>query len=706
MISGELLLIKFFEAYKKGRCLNQLHSLTIKTGLTHDTFFAAKLIDIYSQFAPIRTTRKLFDETPHRTVYIWNCILKCYCRDKQYKESLFLFSHLFLSEKPDLYTIAIALKACAGLKALDFGKIIHGFVKKSDQIGGNLFVGSALIELYSKCGKMDDALCVFEEYSEPDTVLWTTIITGYEQNGEPIQALDFFAQMTMANRVVLDPITLVSVVSACAQMFNLKAGRSVHGHMIRVGFESGLSLLNALLNLYGKTGSVNAAANLFKKMEEKDVISWGSMMACYAHHGGAREALDLFDEMISRGVESNVVILISALQACEATYNLEGGKRIHELAIRKGLDLDILVSTALIDMYMNCCSPDEAIEVFESMPEKDVVCFSALLHGCVQNGRACKSIGVFRDMLANDFQPDAFDVVKILTACSELGVFQQTSCIHGFATRSGLGNNSFLGASLIESYAKCGSLDGAIAVFRQIRDRDVVIWSSMFAAYGFHGKGQEALELFNQMIKHSVVRPNDVSFLSILSACSHAGLVKEGIEIFNVMVKDYQLPPNSKHYGIVVDLLGRIGELDKAMGFISQMPEPVEASIWGALLGACRIYQNMEMGEIAAKKLLQLDPCHAGHYVLLSNIYAVDEKWVNAAEVRKLVKEKQLKKVSGQSVIEIRDEVCRFIANDRSHQDSKQIYELLTILEGKMKEECNHFSMDIMRHCTDGISFS
>lgn len=699
MITGEIL-IKFFDACRSGRCLIQLHSVTIKTGLTQDTFFAAKLIDLYSQIAPLRTARKLFDETPHRTVYIWNRILKSYSRDKQYEESLFLFSHLFLSEKPDLYTIPIALKASAGLKALDFGKIIHGFVEKSDQIGRDLFVGSALIELYSKCGKMDDAMRVFDEYSEPDTVLWTTIITGYGQNGQPIQALEFFAQMAMAEGVVLDPITLISVVSACAQLFNLKAGRSVHGYMIRVGLESsGLSLLNALLNLYGKTGSVNAAAKFFKKMKEKDVISWGSMIACYAHHGVAEEALDLFNEMVARGIEPNVVVLISALQACEATYNLEGGKRIHKLAVRKGLDLDILVSTALIDMYMNCCSPNEAIEVFERMPEKDAVCFSAMLHGYVQNERACESIGVFCDMLANDFQPDAFDVVKILMACSELGVLQQTSCIHGFAIRGGLGNNSFVGASLIESYAKCGSLDGAIAVFRQIRDRDVVIWSSMLAAYGFHGQGQEALELFNQMTKHSAVRPNDVSFLSILSACSHAGLVKEGIETFNLMVKDYQLTPNSKHYGIVVDLLGRIGELDKAMGFISRMPEPVEANVWGALLGACRIYQNMEMVEIAAKKLLQLDPCHAGHYVLLSNIYAVDEKWVNVAEIRKLVKEKQLKKISGQSVIGIRDEVCTFIANDRSHQDSKQICELLVTLQGMMKE-------NILLHDTNGISLS
>ncbi|KAL8519820.1 hypothetical protein ACS0TY_010672 [Phlomoides rotata] len=531
MINAELL-IKFLEACTNGRCLIQLHSITIKSGLTHNTFFAAKLIDLYSRFANLRITRKLFDDTPNRALCNWNRILKCYCRDKQYKKSLFLFSHLFSSGKLDLHTIQIALKACAGLKALDFGNIIHAFVRKSDGIGRNLFVGSALIELYSKCGKMDIAVQVFEEFPEPDTVLWTTIITGYEQNRYPIQALDYFARMAIAEGVTLDPIALISAVSACTKLLNLKAGRSVHGYMIRVGLQNNLSLLNSLLNLYGKTGSVNAASNLFIIMEEEDVISWGSMIACYAHHGCPEEALNLFNEMVARGIKPNVVVLFSALQACEATYNLEQGIKIHILAVGIKLDSDILVSTALIDMYMNCCSPDDAIEVFDKMPERDAFCYSALMHGCVQNGEAC--------------------------------VLHQTSCIHGFAIRAGLDNNVFFGALLVESYAKCGSLDDSIAVFAGIGDRDIVIWSSMLAVYGYHGKDREALELFHQMIKHSSVRPNDVLFLSLLSACSHAGLVQEGIEMFNTIMKDYNLTPNPKHYAIVVDLLGRNGELDKA----------------------------------------------------------------------------------------------------------------------------------------------
>ncbi|XP_073145752.1 putative pentatricopeptide repeat-containing protein At3g01580 isoform X2 [Henckelia pumila] len=665
--------VKIFGTCKNVKCLTQLHSLTIKTGLINDCVFGGKLIDLYSKLTPLETTRKLFDETPHRTVYVWNCVIKLCFREKQYRELLLLFRRLFSFGRPDHHTVSVSLKACVRLKALDFGKIIHGFGKKDNQVDSNLFVGSELIELYSKCGEMNDALRVFEEYSEPDVVLWTAMITGYEQNGEPKEALAFFTKMIVIDWVVPDSITLVSVVSASAKLLNLKGGRSVHGYMIRWGFENILPLSNALLNLYAKTGFVNAAARLFMIMREKDAISWGSMISCYAHSGNATQALDLFNEMITLSRECDAATLISALQACEVTCDLEMGKRIHELASQNGLELDILVSTALIDMYMKCASPDEAIGIFKRLPKKDGMCYSSLLCGCVQNGLFYKSIQVFCDMIVIGLRPDAVSVVKILTACSESGALQQISCFHGLAIKNGLENKHCVGASLIESYAKCG--------------------------YAFHGKGQEAIELFNQMINSSSNKPNHVSFLSILSACSHAGLVKEGIEVFKMMVNEYFLTPTRKHYGMIVDLLGRNGDLENALEFIKRLPDPAEASTWGALLGACKIHQNMVIGEAAAKKLVRLDPGNAGYYLVLSNIYAVDARWESAAEVRKVVKHKGLDKVtSGRSVIELRHESCSFIANDRSHRDSAQIYELLIKLDRRMKEHSRFSCMDFQLH--------
>ncbi|TMX04087.1 hypothetical protein EJD97_011643 [Solanum chilense] len=649
MRSPELVL-KVVGVCRTTNFLTQLHSLTIRT---YDTHLAAKITDLYFELLPAQTARKLFDEIPHPNIYTCNRILQRFCGKNRYEEVLSLFSSMFSFEKVDHFTLLFALKACSALKATKFGKIIHGLGKKYGKIHSNMFLGSGLIDMYSRCGDMDDAFRAFEEYSKPDIVLWTTLVTGYEKNFKPDEALAVFTGMVMAHCISPDPITLVTVVSACTQLLNLKAGKSVHAHVFRMGNESSLSLSNALLNLYAKSGSMFYAGNWFRVMEEKDVISWSCMISCCAHNDATDRATSLFDEMIYKGIEPNVACVISALQACEACCNLDKGREIHKLALQKGFGLDILVSTTLIDMYMGCCSPQEAIVLFDRMPSKDPVSWFALLCGCVQNGMANKSMQIFCDMMANDIQPDATVMIKLLGACSDLGVLQLTSCLHSYVIRGGFISNSFIGSSVIDCYAKCGCLEEAINVFESLTDKDVVIWSSMFAGYGIHGQARESIKLFHRMVTDTMVCPNKVTFLSILAACSHAGFVEEGIEFFNMMLNEYDLMPESKHYAIIVDLLGRIGELDKAMCLINQMQSRVGAHVWGALLGACRIHQNAEIGEIAARNLLQLDPDHAGYYILLSNVYAVDGKWDDAAELRGPIKERELKKITGQSVVRL-----------------------------------------------------
>lgn len=710
-MKGREVLVNLFEACNSGKSVVQLHSLTLKAGLAHDSFFATKLNALYAKYESLGHARKVFDETPNRTVYLWNATLRSHFRENQLEETLYLFHNMISEsrandEKPDNFTIPIALKACTGLRALAYGKIVHGFVMKHEKVALDMFVGSALIELYSKCGQMGDALKVFNEFSQPDVFLWTSMVTGYEQNGNPEEALEFFSQMVMVGRVDPDRVTLVSAVSACAQLLNFRLGSCVHGVAIRNGFNSDLSLVNSLLNLYAKTGSVKTAASLFRKMPEKDVISWSSMIACYTHNGAILEALNLFNEMINRGIEPNSVTVVNSLQACAVAGNLEEGKKIHELATRKCFELDITVATALIDMYMKCLAPQEAFDLFKRMPKKDVVSWAALLSGYAQNGMAYKSMGVFRNMLSDETQPDAVAMVKLLTACSGLGILQQALCLHAYVIKRAFKNSIFVGASLIELYSKCGSIDIANRLFEEIKDKDVVIWSAMIAGYGIHGQGAEALKVFDKMVKHSAVKPNDVTFLSVLSACSHSGLVEEGIEIFNMMLREYQLKPGPEHYGIIVDLLGRTGELDKAMEIVERMPNPSAPHVWGALLGACRIHNNTKLGEVAAKSLLELDPNHAGYYILLSNIYAMDNKWEHVADLRTLIREKGLKKMSGQSVVEVRGDIHSFVAGDRRHQDSDQIFGLLGTLEVKMGEEGYVPDVDFQQHDMHGGCFT
>ncbi|KAJ4729303.1 Pentatricopeptide repeat [Melia azedarach] len=702
------LVVHLFELCNNTKSLSQLHSQILKAGLAHDSLLATKLNSLYAKYASLQYARKVFDETPHRTVYLYNAMLRSYCKEKQWDNTLYLFNNMisndfYVREKPDNFTIPIALKACAGLRMLKHGKMVHGFAIKNAKIAFDMFVGSALIEFYSKCGQMGSALKVFKSFLQPDVVLWTSMVTGYEQNGFPEEAVAFFHRMVMMENVSPNQVTLVSLVSACTHLLSVKLGKCVHGFVIRRGLVTDLSLINSLLNLYLKTGSVRNAVDFFREMPEKDVISWSSMVGYYAQNGNAVEALNPFYEMIEKGFEPNAVTIVSALQACGVACNLEEGKKIHKLATKKGCELEVSVSTALIDMYMKCLSPMEAADVFTRMPKKDVVSWASMLSGYALNGMASKSIKVFRDMLSNEIAPDAVAMVKVLASCSELGVLQQAFCLHGYVIRKGFNNNNFIGASLIELYSKCGSIDCAIKIFEGIIDKDVVIWSAMIAGYAVHGQGIEALGVFYQMICSSEVRPNNVTFLSILSACSHSGLVEEGIEIFDMMVHEYGLDLSSEHYGIMVDLLGRRGELNKAMDIIDNMPIPAGPDVWGALLGACRIHHNVKIGELAAKNLFQLDPNHGGYYALLSNLYAVDERWGHVAKLRALVKEKGLKKAFGQSVLEVKNEVHKFVADDRLHFQSKQIRELLRQLEVTMREDVYAAFAELLFHDAETV---
>lgn len=546
-----------------------------------------------------------------------------------------------------------------------------------------MFVAAALVEMYAKFRDMGDALRVFEGFPEPDVVLRTSMVSGYQQNGEADMAVLFFSRMFVGKSVTPDPVTLVSVVSAVGQLGDLRSGKSCHGFVIRMGFESDLSLMNSILNLYAKLGAVEMAKRLFEVMPRRDVITWSCMVACYAQNGSPIEALNVYRRMDDVGLEPNSVTLISSLQACALTLDLEEGKRVHELVIQKGLESELAVSTALIDMYMKCSSYSEAMDIFNQMPKKDAVSWAAIIGGYAQNGFPNESLTVFKGMLLDGSIPDAVTMVKALKACSQLGIRNQAVCLHGYLVTNGFDNKVFVGAALVDLYSKCGNLDSAVRVFESMNEKDVVLWSSMIAGYGIHGHGSRAIATFERMIKSSV-KPNNVTFVSILSACSHSGFVEEGRRIFDRMNHVYGVVPDSEHYGIMVDLLGRSGELHEAMMLIEHMPKPAGPDAWCALLAGCRIHQNIEMGKSVAKNLLELQPNHAGYYNLLSNMYAFDGKWDNVTEVRTVMEERGLRKIPGYSAVEVGNEVHTFLAGEKL-QEWERLYELLRELAVKMR---------------------
>ncbi|KAJ0963273.1 hypothetical protein J5N97_028395 [Dioscorea zingiberensis] len=510
-------------------------------------------------------------------------------------------------QQPDCFTLSIAMKACAALSDPTNGRAIHCLVVKRASAHLDMFVGAGLIELYSKCGAMDDARQVFDGFPEPDVVLWTSMVSGYQQNGLAEEAVLFFSDMMVGHGVTPDPVTLISVLSAFSLLGDFRAGKACHAYVLKWNLGSKLSLCNSILNFYANSGTHEVTQKLFDDMSERDVVTWSCMITCHVRNGNAGHALALYRRIV-RVLEPNSVTMVSVLQACALALHLEEGRRLHELAIRKGFELDLGVSTALMDMYMKCSCYNEASDLFHRMPKKDAVSWSVLIGGCAQNGLANESLGLFRQMLEDCTSPDAVTMVKVLSACSQLNNLHQAICLHGYLVSSGFDNKLFVTAALIDLYSKCGSLVDAVKVFNTVNDKDLVVWCSMIAAYEIHGRGVDAITWFKRMINSSV-KPNNVTFVSIFTACSHAGLVEEGKRIVNSMRNEYGVLPDSEHCSIMVNLLACTGKLHEALKLIEGTPASgVGPHAWCALLAGCRIHQDIEMGEFVGRKLLELQP--------------------------------------------------------------------------------------------------
>ncbi|KAK8943141.1 putative pentatricopeptide repeat-containing protein [Platanthera zijinensis] len=518
-----------FEASSDANSLAQLHSLFLRHGLlsSPNSFFATRLVSSYSKLCSSALARKLFDEISHPNTFLWNAILRAHCRAKQWGETLALLRRMASNPSDlDSFTLSIALKACAPLSASPHGRAVHAVAVRRDFLRSDIFVAGALVEMYAKSREMGDAVKVFEIIAEPDVVLWTAVVSGYQQNGNAEDARSFFFRMVVENHVIPNSVTLVSAVGALAQLGDARGGRCCHGFLLRIGFDHDVSLMNSILNFYAKIGAVRIARKVFDKMPDRDVISWSCLISCYARNGEPIAALRVYKKMTEIGLEPNSVTMVGALQACSLSRDLQQGRRIHELAIQTGFELDKSVATALIDMYMNCSCFKEAIHLFHRMPARDTVAWAAAINGCAKNGFASKSLKLFKTMLLEKTNPDAVTMVKVSAACSLLGVLCQARCLHGYLIRSGFSDKIFVGSALLDLYSKCGSIDDAVSIFESFSERDAVLWSAMVAGYGVNGHGKKAMAAFESMIESSI-RPTNITFISVLSSCSHNGMVQE-----------------------------------------------------------------------------------------------------------------------------------------------------------------------------------
>jgi pentatricopeptide repeat protein len=547
----------------------------------------------------------------------------------------------------------------------------------------DMFMENTLVNMYAKCGYLNDARHVFDKMSERNIVSWTAMIAGYAQHRQSHEAIELYREM-LGEGLRANQFTFASVLRACASSASVKHGEQIHAQVIETGFGSDVTIGNALVTVYARCGSLKNAREVFDRVSQRDVVSWSAIIAGYAQNGHGYEAQKLFSRMLWAGVKSDKFIFATALVACGDAEDLELGKQVHTHVIKTDFESDAFMESTLVTMYVKCGSIEDAHKVFDKVLECDLVTWTAMMAGYAQSGRGEAALKIFCQMLQAGIKPDNFSFTSVLGVCADLATIDQGRQFHCQTIKNGYQQDASVGSALITMYAKCSCIEDACEVFEMMPKPDVVSWTAMIAGYALHGQGKEALQLFEQM-QCAGIKPDHITFVGVLSACSHVGLVDEGRQYFDSMTRVYDLVPTMEHYACIVDQLGRAGRLDEAEGFINEMPFEPSALVWGTLLSACKIHGNMKLGKHAAEKLLELEPQESAPYVLLSNIYASESRWDDAARVRKMMKDRGIVKEPGQSWIVVQNKVHAFYVEDRLHPQTEEIYATLEELTAQIE---------------------
>ena len=662
-----------------------IHADITHSGFQSDIRVETALVNMYAKSRSLDDARLVFNNMVERNVITWNAMIGGFVQQGCGQEAFSLF--LQMQEEgfiPNSATYMSILNGSASTGALEWVKQVHVHAIKAG-FADELRVASALIHMYSKSGSIDDARLVFNKMKDRNVVTWNIMIGGLAQHRCGQEAFSLFLQMQREG-FVPDETTYLSILCASASAGALEWVKEVHTHAVKSGLGSDLRVCNALVHMYAKSGSVDDARLVFDEMNDRDVVTWNAMIGGLAQHGCGQEAFSLFLQMQREGLVPDATTYTNILNVCANTDSCKWVKNVHSHAVRAGLDIDLRVGNAFINMYIKGDSINDAQLVFDKMVKRNVTTWNSMISGLAHHGCLQEAFLLFLQMQKEDRVPSIFTYVTLLSVSASAADLDLVKEIHSYAIKAGIASDLRVGSALVHTYAKSGSIDEARLVFNTMNERNVISWTGMIGGLARHGRGQEALQLFEEM-KADGVEPNGYSFVAVLSACSHAGLVDEGRRQFLSMTQDYGIEPTVEHYTCMVDLLGRAGHLDEAKRFLLNMPVEPGLVPWGALLSACRLYGNVEMGIHAAKECLKLDPNDAKTYVLLSKIYATARMWNQVSLVRSMMEGRGIYKEPGWSWIDIDNKVHRFIAGDKSHPEAKEIYATLNRLNEKIKAE-------------------
>ncbi|GAB2265278.1 hypothetical protein Dimus_000345 [Dionaea muscipula] len=521
---------------------------------------------------------------------------------------------------------------------------------------------------------------VFNEIRRPPLLLWNFMIQGFSHFGDPIKAVYFYNSL-LRRGLKGNHVTCIFVFKACGRALDSVNGRTIHAHVVKLGFELYLYVCNALVHMYALCGELGLAQKVFDQMTERDLVTWNSLICGYSQHSRFKEVLRLFGLMGAAEVEADEITMMKVILACSNLAEWELADSMVKNIEEKRVETNVYLGNTLIDMYgrrglvdlaqrtfdrmqeKNLVSWNALIigqaksgnlgrarELFDEMPKRDVVSWTSMITGYSQAGQFQEAVKLFHEMIETNIKPDEKTVATVLSACAHLGILDVGEAVHDLVNKHHITSDIHVGNALIDMYCKCGVVERAMKVFQDMKEKDSVSWASIISGLAVNGFAASSLELFEQMLRENVgPRPTHGTFVGILVACAHVGLVDKGLEYFVSMEKVHGLVPQMKHYGCVVDLLCRSGKLDRAYQFIRTMPMPADAVLWRILLGACKLHGDVVLAEIALNNLHESDPNNSVNYVLLSNTYAGAERWDAATRLRDMMKEGDVQKPLGWS---------------------------------------------------------
>ncbi|KAH7278096.1 hypothetical protein KP509_38G024200 [Ceratopteris richardii] len=610
----------------------RLHARVNATELRADVVVGTALVVMYGKFGSLDRMRFMFDTMPFRDALCWTALISAYVHHGKSKIALEAF---FLMERENVSPIKVTfitiLSACSSKEFLSAGKELHAYIKRSG-VESDINIANALLSMYGRCGSVESARLVFDSMQEWNLISWNAIITVYAQNEKGAEALCIAYHMQQS--ILPDDITLVSMLDACASLGALSDGMRIHACISTSRLEGNPTLGNAIINMYGKCNKPEKAVEVFDAMKEHDAVTWNTLISVFTNQeNGGQRALFI-------------------------------GKRIHALIANNSIAQDVVLGTAILNMYGKSHMLSFACQIFNLMPVKNVVCWTAMISAYAQNEKikeavslfhsiemkqdvvlwnsmlaafsqnqlANSSLILFEQMLQEGIAPNRATFVSSLDACTSEVILKDGKHFHSRIRGASFEQDTIVENSLIAMYGRCGSLDVACELFGQLQKRNLFAWSSMIAAYAQRGLGKEALGVFTQMQQEGIV-PDEITFVNVLSACSHAGLVHEGCEQFTSMQDDYGITPTIDHYNCMIDLLGRSGQLDEIERLIINMKVPPTAISWLTFLSACRNNKDVRRGVWAAESLFKVDPNDATPYILLSSLYAAVGRLNDATDV-------------------------------------------------------------------------